>query len=170
MACAFLCLSQINGVEYAYGANSTTGLTGVFTCMPKHSPGYQYRQTIDFGNRLTTRNQYSGEGSHRKVATPVPVDGREIVREMASEYMGVDYDLLRKNCCTFAHDACTRLGVRENEIPTWFHNLAAVGAVTQDAAQSTLAPINHAFNCDLHKLSGIVHETRLEDDKKGTNA
>jgi hypothetical protein len=151
-------------VEYAYGANSTSGLTGVFTCMPKHSPGYQYRQTIDFGNRLTTRNQYSGQGSRRSLPpTLVPVDGREIVRQMASEYMGVDYDLLRKNCCTFAYDACTRLGVRESEIPTWFHNLAAAGAITQDAANSTLQPINHAFNCDLDKLTDLVNETGLED-------
>ncbi|KAG7360585.1 PPPDE putative peptidase domain containing protein [Nitzschia inconspicua] len=155
---------EINGVEYAYGANSTKGLTGVFTCMPKHSPGYQYRQTIDFGNRLTTRNQYSGDGSHRKWGNPVPVDGREVVREMASEYLGVDYDLLRKNCCTFAYDACTRLGVRESEIPAWFHNLAAAGAVTQDV----VAPINHAFNCDLENLSGFINETSLENETKTT--
>jgi hypothetical protein len=133
--------------------------------MPKHSPGYQYRQTIDFGNRLTTRNQYSGKGSKKSPPTLVPVDGREIVRQMASEYMGLDYDLLRKNCCTFAYDACTRLGVRESEIPTWFHNLAAAGAITQDAANSTLQPINHAFNCDLDKLTDFVDETGLEDDE-----
>mmetsp|Transcript_3338 Transcript_3338/g.4463 ORF Transcript_3338/g.4463 Transcript_3338/m.4463 type:complete len:131 (+) Transcript_3338:2-394(+) len=55
------------------------------------------------------------------------------MQTMASEYKGLDYDLLRKNCCTFARDACLRLGVKEDEIPNWFMNLAGVGAQTQDS-------------------------------------
>jgi hypothetical protein len=158
---------EINGIEYAYGANSTNGLTGVFTCMPKHSPGYQYRQSIDFGNRLITRNDKqgaAGAGSQANASKQqqqsVPVDGRDIVRSMAYEYMGTEYDLLRKNCCTFAYDACLRLGVREDEIPSWFHNLAAAGAVTQDAAHSTLAPITQAFKGYVQENGAIEGEQR----------
>jgi hypothetical protein len=74
------------------------------------------------------------------------VDGREVLREMADDYLGMDYDLLRKNCCTFGHDACLRLGVKEEEIPSWFRNLCVAGASTQDAANSTFEPITQVFS------------------------
>jgi hypothetical protein len=63
------------------------------------------------------------------------------MKEMAFEYKGIDYDLLRRNCCTFARDACLRLGITEKEIPTWFMNLAEAGVATQDAATSPLYSI-----------------------------
>lgn len=141
--------------------------------MPKHSPGYQYRTTIDFGERTLVRTAYvSADGSELRYklpqdATPkgsdkVPegfrvvdrqMDGREVLREMAREYMGTDYDLLRKNCCTFAHDAAIRLGVRDSEVPTWFLNLCYAGALTQDAAVSTMEPLSKVFSscdCDIN--------------------
>jgi len=151
---------EINGIEYAYGANKTKGLTGIYTCMPKCSPGYQFRTTIDFGNRLVRRRKISNSGNQKCEV----VDGRQIVRGMATEYLGTDYDLLRKNCCTFAHDGCIRLGISEEEIPSWFHNLAAVGAVTQDATHSTLAPITQLFSSnELDKFADYLNETSLND-------
>jgi hypothetical protein len=69
------------------------------------------------------------------------------MKEMAKEYLGVDYDLLRRNCCTFARDACVRLGIREDEIPSWFMNLADAGAATQDVAFMTLLPITSMLSC-----------------------
>jgi PPPDE putative peptidase domain len=150
---------EVNGVEYAYGANSTKGLTGVFTCMPKSSPGYQYRTTIDFGDRRIPTHSSSNKNEF-----PRHVDGREVVRAMAAQYMGTDYDLLRKNCCTFAHDACIRLGIDEKDIPSWFHNLAATGAMTQDAANSTLAPISSVFSsCELDAFANYINENAFEN-------
>ena len=170
----------MNGVEYAYGSNDTRNTTGVFTCMPKHSPGYQYRSTIDFGERTLVRKmQVSSDGADKKsktgrnfdtsdgiTAIDRQIDGREVLREMAREYMGTDYDLLRKNCCTFAHDAAVRLGVREEEVPSWFRNLCRAGALTQDAAVSTMQPISQVFSaCDCDnqdELPGYVENTGFE--------
>ena len=155
---------EINGVEYAYGANSTKGLTGVFTCMPKHSPGYQYKTTIDFGHRYSTKQQSSASRGQSKMDvsnqfSAVAIDGREVVRSMAGDYMGTEYDLLRKNCCTFAYDACIRLGVSEEEIPSWFFNLASAGAATQDAANSTFAPFTQIFTaCELNKFGEYLKD------------
>jgi hypothetical protein len=135
--------------------------------MPKHSPGYQFRTTIDFGDRTLLRKAYVSErGNEIQYTQPTnrhgwreierSVDGRQVLREMAQEYMGMDYDLLRKNCCTFAHDACLRMSVREPEIPSWFHNLARAGALTQDAAVSTISPITQAFSsCDCDVNGGM---------------
>jgi len=150
---------EIDEVEYAFGANNTKGLTGVFTCMPKSSPGYQFRTTIDFGDRVVIKTSY-GSGDKQDEA----VDGRDTIRGMAKEYLGTDYDLLRKNCCTFARDVCIRLGISEEEIPSWFHNLAEVGAVTQDAANCTLAPIAQLFSGDrVEKFANYLNETSLDD-------
>jgi hypothetical protein len=56
------------------------------------------------------------------------------------------------------------LGVREEEIPSWFHNLSAAGAVTQDAANSTIAPITQVFSsCELKNFSDYIGENAFED-------
>lgn len=91
------------------------------------------------------------------------VDGREVVREMASEYLGADYDLLRKNCVTFAHDACSRLGIKESEVPEWFRNLCLAGAAAQDAANSTIVPLTRVFSsCDMEGFAEIVKDTGFD--------
>ena len=140
---------EINGVEYAFGATSIIGKSGVFSCIPKLSPGYQYRTTIDFGERpliekswISVPSAYpekQGSVVYRQMETFI--DGRQVIKKMVPEYMGIDYDILRKNCCTFARDACLRLGIQEEEIPSWFRNLAESGAMTQDVAYKTMEPL-----------------------------
>jgi hypothetical protein len=142
---------EINGAEYAYGATNTPGKSGVFACTPRSSPGYQYRQTIDFGERplvrsswVTLSKQIEGRDKPSTVYTQVEeyVEGEQVIKEMQREYMGTDYDILRKNCCSFARDACLRLGLAPEEIPSWFSNLAESGATTHDLALQTVEPIN----------------------------
>jgi PPPDE putative peptidase domain len=160
---------DINGVEYSYGATSMPLVSGVFSCMPRRSPGYQYRTTIDFGERtlikkswVCTRDTTTGKSSATKYQEVQRfVDGREVIKEMATEYMGIDYDLLRKNCVTFASDACIRLGVKEHEIPTWFRNLCESGALTQDVAMQTVEPIQNIFSA-CEDYSDFAEKT-LED-------
>mmetsp|Transcript_17740 Transcript_17740/g.26871 ORF Transcript_17740/g.26871 Transcript_17740/m.26871 type:complete len:575 (+) Transcript_17740:32-1756(+) len=149
---AYHCGIEVNGVEYAFGANETVGSTGVFTCVPRRAPGYEYRATIDFGSRVVRKTQwvnvrrdpsdvnYLSKGDsyvYRQVESFLI--GRQLMKEMAYEYRGTDYDLLRKNCCTFAYDACLRLGIDKEEIPTWFKNLSDTGAQTQTIAQSAMS-------------------------------
>ena len=187
---AYHCGIEVNGVEYAFGANQIPGLSGVFTCEPMKSPGYEYRTTLDFGERYSTRKFWitvpkteyintiiaknkssSGQENHqyddsdhqsksnkgmdftyRQIS--LNANGLQVMREMAGEYMGVDYDLLRKNCCTFARDACLRLGVKESEIPTWFMNIAKAGAQTED----TIASMEKAMFTPLHKIMSCNRE------------
>lgn len=148
---------EVNGTEYAFGATSTAGKSGVFSCIPKFSPGYQYRTTVEFGSREVVRRNWVSvreEGKTKFHQVETYVDGRQIMKEMAPDYMGTEYDILRKNCCTFARDACLRLGVPDEEIPTWFRNLADAGAMTQDLAASTVEPITNVLSaCDEEKLA-----------------
>lgn len=153
---------EVNGIEYAFGANNIEGLSGVFTCIPRKSMGYDYRCTLDFGKRRTVRRSWisvpdpnfkPNRRQQRQQAPPPPqvmkhsipsvyrevetfVQGHELMQQMAREYLGYDYDLLRKNCCTFARDTCIRLGVSKDEIPTWFLSLAEAGVATEDAVAS----------------------------------
>ena len=195
---AYHCGIEVNGVEYAFGANQIPGLSGVFTCEPMKSPGYEYRTTLDFGERYSTRkfwitvpkseyitkiiakkksssgqenDQTKDDDSYHKNKSNKAMDfayrqinlnvnGLQIMREMAGEYMGVDYDLLRKNCCTFARDACLRLGVKEIEIPTWFMNIAEAGAQTED----TIASMEKAMFTPIHKIMSC----NKEENKKRT--
>jgi len=141
---------EVNGTEYAFGATNIPGKSGVFACTPKMSPGYQYRTTIDFGELPLVRSTWvtfpkQGEGEeypttvYRQVEEYI--DGQQVIKEMQTEYMGRDYDLLRKNCCTFAREACIRMGVEEDVVPSWFSNLAESGATTHDMALQTVEPI-----------------------------
>lgn len=174
---SFISLPQVNGIEFAYGANDIPGLSGVFTCNPRHSPGYQYRTTLDFGDRATTRNiynddrrrdnkrqQHSQQQSEQDDQTFI--NGHLIMQSMAYDYLGCDYDLLRHNCCTFARDACLRLGVAEEEIPSWFLNLASTGADAHDAVANVEATVERGVAPLKKMLSGGVearHERHQEE-------
>ena len=147
---------EVNGVEYAYGATSVPNQTGVFTCFPRLSPGYQYRTTIDLGERPLLRRSWVAvdqESSTVYQQVSEYVQGRTVIKEMAAEYMGSDYDILRKNCCTFARDACLRLGVPDEQIPTWFRNLAESGALTQDAVRATVEPLTSVLSLACEDIS-----------------
>ena len=124
------------------------------------SPGYQYRTSIDFGNVPLKRTSWvavppppSCENSRSATSSAASfrhveelVDGRTVIKEMIVDYAGTDYDIFRKNCCTFAHDACVRLGVPETQIPSWFSNLAQTGAYSQDLANATLEPLHRVLS------------------------
>ena len=156
---------EINGVEYAYGATSVPNQTGVFTCFPRLSPGYQYRTTIDLGERPLVRRSWvsvpSDQDGQQTVYRQIQeyVEGRTVMKEMAADYMGIDYDILRKNCCTFARDACLRLGVPDEEIPTWFRNLAESGALTQDAVRATVQPLTSVLSLACEDTTKFLEES-----------
>ena len=175
---------EVNGVEYAYGGNNIRGMSGIFTCVPKESPGYDYRDTIDFGKLHTTKRTWiripkasasnqrmsaalvrlteesndndddendaseasQHEYSFREIETFA--DGHTVIHEMAIEYMGADYDLLRKNCCTFANDVCLRLEVKEDDIPSWFRNAAQAGAQAEDTLTNVDNTVKNVFSCN----------------------
>lgn len=179
---------ECNGIEYAYGACSQSRKSGVFSCIPKLSPGYQYRSSIDFGEIQLIRSSWTivptigdQRTSPRSVASTSFqqveefVDGKTVLKEMAAEYMGTDYDLLRRNCCTFAADVCIRLGVPHDQIPNWFRNLAETGAYSQDMANATFVePLQIVLSTASpeNSICGAIHmsshsHARTEDEEPG---
>jgi len=161
---------EVNGVEYSYGATDIPGHTGVFSCVPRRSPGYQFRTSIDFGERPLLIEKIVNPEDPLDVQER-QIDGREILKQMATEYMGNEYDLLRKNCVTFSHDAAVRLGIEKKEIPSWFRNLCESGAMTQDVAFQTMEPIQMVFSAceDYTNLAGKTIEDGFEIITSGGN-
>lgn len=47
----------------------------------------------------------------------------ELIEIMSSEYMGKDYNLFRRNCCTFCRDLVLRVGLPEDKFPSWVSSL-----------------------------------------------
>lgn len=166
---------EINGIEYAYGSTDIPGRTGVFSCKPKQSPGYQYRTTIDFGQRTVTKRKWKrvprpDKSGDDRIEVEKYIDGRQVIKEMLPEYMGIDYNLLRKNCCTFARDVCLRMNVPEEEIPSWFRNLAESGAMTQDLAYATVQPLHMVMsNCE-EDLNQATFDEDIRDFEATTDA
>jgi len=102
---------EVYGAEWSYGY--THRGTGVFECLPGACDMHIYREQVDLGILTMSREEVL-----------------EIINQITLEYPGSDYDLLKKNCCTFANDFVKRLGLPP--IPPWVLNLSTTGAKAID--------------------------------------
>lgn len=108
---------EVYGKEWSFGggSNGPTG-TGVFCCAPQGCEAHSYREGIFMGNTLMSRKE---------------VD--RAIKELANQWPGDGYDLLRHNCCHFSDTLCVRLGV--GHVPSWVTSLAGVGAMLRSQAK-----------------------------------
>lgn len=100
----------VHGSEYSFGAHDHP-TSGVFEVEPKCCPGFMYRCSIFIGR--TSLN---------------PLEFRDFIQRMASEYHGDTYHLISKNCNHFTDDLSTRLTGKL--IPGWVNRLAKLGNKT----------------------------------------
>lgn len=98
---------EVNGKEWSYGY--TPDNTGVFPCPPKGCKAHVYKESIDMGETEKSKT-----------------DIDNIIEELKENWLGIDYDLLHKNCCLFSAEFVKKLGV--GPVPSWVTNLAAAGA------------------------------------------
>eukprot|EP00419_Tripos_fusus_P027765 CAMPEP_0172721368 /NCGR_PEP_ID=MMETSP1074-20121228/78970_1 /TAXON_ID=2916 /ORGANISM="Ceratium fusus, Strain PA161109" /LENGTH=250 /DNA_ID=CAMNT_0013547097 /DNA_START=59 /DNA_END=812 /DNA_ORIENTATION=+ len=103
---------EVYGAEWSYGY--TPEGSGVFECRPGACEMHIYREKVNLGKITHSREEVL-----------------RILEEMQGQYPGADYDLLRKNCCTFSEDFAKRLGLEE-AFPSWVSNLASTGAKAVD--------------------------------------
>ena len=120
---AFHAALEVYGKEYSFGG-SERNVVGMFSCRPRRCPMYRYRESIFLGDCDLS-----------------PLQVQLIISKMAPEWMAPSYDLLRKNCCSFAKEFAIELGV--GSIPEWVYSLANLGAAAEDfsvrvRAQETL--------------------------------
>jgi len=110
---------EINGLEWSYGMSQIETLPGLSCVLPKQHPSHRYRQSVKL---------------HRSKLSPEEV--ADLISQLAEEYPGHDYNLLRRNCCHFADDLCQRIGA--GRIPGWVHRLARIGANVDSIMQRVM--------------------------------
>lgn len=105
---------EVNGEEWSFGYCEEG--SGVFKDAPKSCEEHKYRESIAMGSTTL---------SDREIGA--------VIDRLHQEWPGSSYDLLRRNCCSFADELCYQLGV--GHIPKWVTNLAGAGATVQDGFQ-----------------------------------
>eukprot|EP00442_Polarella_glacialis_P019755 CAMPEP_0115163252 /NCGR_PEP_ID=MMETSP0227-20121206/72415_1 /TAXON_ID=89957 /ORGANISM="Polarella glacialis, Strain CCMP 1383" /LENGTH=472 /DNA_ID=CAMNT_0002575555 /DNA_START=179 /DNA_END=1599 /DNA_ORIENTATION=- len=95
-----------SAAEWSYGYTACG--TGVHSGVPTKHPCHHYRETLLIGQTFLTRE---------KIAS--------VIDALKVEYKGGDYHLVRRNCCHFASDLCSKLGA--GEIPGWIQRIAWIG-------------------------------------------
>jgi len=100
---------EVDGVEWSYGRTECQSSTGVTRTQPRADPNHHFRETVPLQPTALSKEEVG-----------------ELVAQLKHEYLGRDYDLLRRNCCHFADDLCQRLGV--GRIPAWVYRLARIGS------------------------------------------
>jgi len=102
---------EVYGEEWSYGYIDEG--TGVFSNAPKGCPMHTYRESVSMGETALSEEEVA-----------------KLIEEMKGAWPGVDYDLLRCNCCNFSDAFCVKLGV--GNVPKWVTNLAGAGATLED--------------------------------------
>jgi len=102
---------EVYGEEYSYGYIDEG--TGVFSNPPKECTMHTFRESVPMGETKLSQEEVA-----------------KLIEEMREAWVGVDYDLLRCNCCNFSDALCVKLGV--GHAPKWVTNLAGAGATLQD--------------------------------------
>ena len=115
----------VHGSEYSFGAHDYPS-SGVFEVEPKNCPGFIYRCTIFIGRTSLS-----------------PMEFREFIQRMASEYHGDTYHLISKNCNHFTDDLSTRLTGKS--IPGWVNRLARLG--NKKCAPCKLSSLKVSSDC-----------------------
>jgi len=82
--------------------------SGIFSSKPGECEGHSYSQSMKLGYVLVSKELL-----------------RKLLKEMEMDWLAIDYDIFSRNCCHFANELCSRLGV--GELPGWVMRLTQVG-------------------------------------------
>ena len=96
------------GQEWSFG--HTDAGTGVFACEPMQNRAHIFRETIDLGEVEVS-----------------PVEVEAIIARLKPLWMGPDYHMVHRNCCSFCEAFAKELRCPLG-IPAWLNSLAETGA------------------------------------------
>jgi len=105
--------TEVYGCEWAYGVCG-------MTCIPPRSEeAHVYQCTVYMGRTQLTQAQLA-----------------PLLFEMAQNWRGAKYDIIGRNCCSFATELCARLGV--GELPCWVDRFARLLQTGREAGLAAL--------------------------------
>jgi len=134
---AFHAAVEVYGQEWSFGYRPDGG-SGIFCSRPRQCDLHIYRESVVMGSTLL---------SELKV--------HEIMKRMAKEWPGGNYDVLQRNCCHFSEEFCAKLGV--GPLPLWVNNLAATleNGVRSAAGVAEAAAVAACKACELDRHFGV---------------
>lgn len=131
---AFHAAIQVYNEEWSFGYVPRG--TGVFSCKPRCNDMFKFREQMKLG--ITSR-------SKREV--------QDIVAKMALRWQGETYDLVKRNCCSFASELGENLGV--GRIPSWIDRAARMGSVVSDKIDASAEAAKKGVRM-LHRMKNIL--------------
>lgn len=123
---------EVYGKEYSFGHRSDRS-SGVVWCPPRQADGHKFREAIELGTVHMSNTQVLWN-----------------VGELAEEWPGREYDLLRRNCCHFCDAFCKRLGV--NTVPDYVFSMAEAGARIRDQLETAVTSVGTAAHSARNRL------------------
>ena len=129
--------------EFSYGG-CKNNRCGIFHCPPRRCAVHNYRETIYLGDCALSKRQIQA-----------------ILTAMKDDWMGTDYDMLRKNCVFFCRALAIQLGV--GEIPNWVDRLAHCAAIIKDVSHGDPAAKHHAGEKTTHLEQHVKAEADDHD-------
>ncbi|CEL97401.1 unnamed protein product [Vitrella brassicaformis CCMP3155] len=119
---------EVYGVEYAF-CKTECSEPAIFSCEPGEAPEHVFREKIDMGRTSMTEGQV-----------------KDSMERMGHRWKGHSYDLVYKNCITFAEEFCLVLGV--GALPVWVTSASS----TAKGFLETCTTCEH----NIRHVSGIV--------------
>lgn len=98
---------EVYGKEWSFGFTND-GSSGIFSCPPQQCKTHAYREAVPMGE--TTLSQ---------------IEVEDMLIQLALDWKGTQYDVLRRNCTHFSCEFCKRLGL--GPVPAWVGNIALAG-------------------------------------------
>ena len=111
--------------EYYFGYRAGGG-SGVLGIAPRSCKEHVYRQSIKMGVCDLSKEEID-----------------KILRVFGKLWQGDEYDLLRRNCCSFANELCAALGV--GSMPAWVDRFGALIVSRNFDKMRALPPLSPAL-------------------------
>jgi len=116
---------EVYGSEWSYGYLESG--TGVSYDEPAACSKHHFREALDVGTTKLSQEEVV-----------------HIIAELSEEWLGCEYDLLQRNCVSFAMALVEKLGA--GPIPALVSNLAGAGATLQDGFMQLSASAHSCAN------------------------
>jgi len=126
---------EVFGKEWSYGY-AIQGNSGVYHCKPRCNDRHRYRESVAMGGTCMTE-----------------IEVASLIQEMRSAWVGVEYELLTKNCCHFSDALCRRLGV--GPAPEWLMHLAGAGVLLVNGVEKAVMHTHTAVTLAAEKAGEL---------------
>ncbi|KAG8466062.1 hypothetical protein KFE25_005632 [Diacronema lutheri] len=137
---------EVYGLEVSFAYHEFGG-SGIISFSPKAALGHTFRESVVMGATALSRAQLA-----------------QLLRELQPQWPAAEYDLLRRNCCTFADALCVAIGV--GHIPERVNRLACAGATLMDGVGVARTHALVAFTASRALANSAAESLNLENSAR----